>query len=88
MAFGVAIQLNIALSVGSCAQGVYNIYRYISKYETACRYSIFYALRYALDLCALYIRRRLWRAASLTFVRGHCLGPTAGIQIKDNPDPS
>ena len=57
MAFGVAIQLNIALSVGSCAQGVYNIY--ISKYETACRYSICYALRYVLDLCALYIRRRL-----------------------------
>ena len=23
-----------------------------------------------------------------TFVRGHCLGPTAGIQIMDNPDPS
>ncbi len=22
------------------------------------------------------------------YVRGHCLGPTAGIQIKDNPDPS
>ncbi len=53
MAFGVAIRLNIALSVGSCAQGVYNIY--ISKYETACRYSICYALRYVLDLCALYI---------------------------------
>ena len=52
MAFGFAIQLNIALSVGSCAQGVNNIY--ISKYETACRYSICYALHYVLDLCALY----------------------------------
>jgi hypothetical protein len=53
MAFGVAIRLNIALSVVSCAQGVYNIY--ISKYETACRCSLCYALRYVLDLCALYI---------------------------------
>ena len=30
-------------------------YIYISKYETANRYSVCYALRYVLDLCALYI---------------------------------
>ena len=41
-------------------------YIYISKYETANRYSVCYALHYVLDLCALCIRRRLWKAASLT----------------------
>ncbi len=65
MAFGVAIQLNIALSVGSCAQGVYNIYISVNMKKP---FSICYALRYVLDLCALYIRRRLWKAASLTTI--------------------
>ena len=26
-----------------------------------------YALRYVLDLCTIYVRRRLWKAASLTY---------------------
>ena len=31
-----------------------------------------YALRYVLDLCAIYIRRRLWKAASLTVRLNPC----------------
>ena len=56
MAFSVIVQLKYSLRCWvMCPRCIQ--YIYISNYETACRYEvcICYALRYVLDLCAIYI---------------------------------